>query len=137
MLLLFKISPIILNTVVTIMAALKPKPTEEDSRGATEVCENLWQVKPLDQYNAWFLGVDVATEATETFKDREHAVKQEKFDVIVKSVQITLECGLGHRTIPLLLVESVFSGMLKNWSSLMEVSADMSLEVCTIKLFAI
>uniref|UniRef100_A0A8C3CWI1 Vacuolar protein sorting 13 homolog C n=1 Tax=Cairina moschata TaxID=8855 RepID=A0A8C3CWI1_CAIMO len=127
--LVIKISPIILNTVVTIMAALKPKPTEEDSRGATEVCENLWQVKPLDQYNAWFLGVDVATEATETFKDREHAVKQEKFDVIVKSVQITLECGLGHRTIPLLLVESVFSGMLKNWSSLMEVSADMSLEV--------
>uniref|UniRef100_A0A8B9UJF1 Vacuolar protein sorting 13 homolog C n=1 Tax=Anas zonorhyncha TaxID=75864 RepID=A0A8B9UJF1_9AVES len=127
--LVIKISPIILNTVGTIMAALKPKPTEEDSRGTTEVCENLWQVKPLDQYNAWFLGVDVATEATETFKDPEHAVKQEKFDVVVKSVQITLECGLGHRTIPLLLVESVFSGVLKNWSSLMEVSADMSLEV--------
>uniref|UniRef100_A0A8B9CDX5 Vacuolar protein sorting 13 homolog C n=1 Tax=Anser brachyrhynchus TaxID=132585 RepID=A0A8B9CDX5_9AVES len=127
--LVIKISPIILNTVVTIMAALKPKPTEEDSRGATEVCENLWQVKPLDQYNAWFLGVDVATEATETFKDCERAVKQEKFDIVVKSVQITLECGLGHRTIPLLLLESVFSGVLKNWSSLMEVSADMSLEV--------
>ncbi|XP_021263276.1 vacuolar protein sorting-associated protein 13C [Numida meleagris] len=124
-----KISPIILNTVVTIMAAIKPKTTEEDSKGATEVPENLWQVKPIDQCNAWFLGVDVATEATETFKDREHAVKQEKFDIVVKSVQITLECGLGHRTVPLLLVESAFSGVIKNWSSLMEVSADMSLEI--------
>uniref|UniRef100_A0A8V0ZTJ1 Vacuolar protein sorting 13 homolog C n=1 Tax=Gallus gallus TaxID=9031 RepID=A0A8V0ZTJ1_CHICK len=124
-----KISPIILNTVVTIMAAIKPKTTEEDSKGAAEVPEDLWQVKPIDECNAWFLGVDVATEATETFKDHEHAVKQEKFDIVVKSVQITLECGLGHRTVPLLLAESVFSGVLKNWSSLMEVSADMSLEI--------
>ncbi|XP_068000131.1 intermembrane lipid transfer protein VPS13C isoform X2 [Melanerpes formicivorus] len=124
-----KISPIILNTVMTIMAAIKPKTTEEGSRGSTEVSDNLWQVKPLDQYNAWFLGVDIATEATETFKDREHVLKQEKFDIVVKSVQITLECGLGHRTVPLLLVESVFSGVLKNWSSLMEVTADMSLEM--------
>ncbi|KGL81364.1 Vacuolar protein sorting-associated protein 13C, partial [Tinamus guttatus] len=124
-----KISPIILNTVITIMAAIKPKATEEDSKGAAEVCENLWQVKPIDQCNAWFLGVDVATEATETFKDREHILKQEKFDIVVKSFQVTLECGLGHRTIPLLLVESVFSGVLKNWSSLMEATADMALEV--------
>ncbi|XP_032846095.2 vacuolar protein sorting-associated protein 13C isoform X3 [Tyto alba] len=127
--LIIKISPIILNTVMTIVAAIKPKTAEEDSRGATEVSENLWNVKPIDQCNAWFLGVDVATEATETFRDREHVLKQEKFDVVVKSVQITLECGLGHRTVPLLLVESVFSGVLKNWSSLMEVTADMSLEI--------
>ncbi|XP_074405827.1 intermembrane lipid transfer protein VPS13C isoform X1 [Zonotrichia albicollis] len=124
-----KISPIILNTVVTIMAALKPKTTEEDSRGAAEVSENLWQVKPVDECNAWFLGVDIATEATETFRDHEQILKQEKFDIVVKSVQMTLECGLGHRTVPLLLVESAFSGVLKNWSSLMEVTADMSLEV--------
>ncbi|XP_064013497.1 intermembrane lipid transfer protein VPS13C isoform X2 [Pogoniulus pusillus] len=127
--LIIKISPIILNTVMTIMAAIKPKTTEEDSRGTTEVSENLWQVKPLDQCNAWFLGVDIATEATETFKDHEHVTKQEKFDIVVKSVQITLECGLGHRTVPLLLAESVFSGVLKNWSSLMEVTSDMSLEI--------
>uniref|UniRef100_A0A663E2D0 Vacuolar protein sorting 13 homolog C n=1 Tax=Aquila chrysaetos chrysaetos TaxID=223781 RepID=A0A663E2D0_AQUCH len=124
-----KISPIILNTVMTIMAAIKPKTAEEDSGAATEVSENLWEVKPIDQCSAWFLGVDVATEATETFKDHEHILKQEKFDIVVKSVQITLECGLGHRTVPLLLVESVFSGVLKNWSSLMEVTADMSLEI--------
>ncbi|XP_008938924.1 PREDICTED: vacuolar protein sorting-associated protein 13C, partial [Merops nubicus] len=119
-----KISPII-----SFMAAIKPKTTEEDSRGAAEVSENLWEVKPVDQCSAWFLGVDVATEATENFTDHEHILKEEKFDVVVKSVQVTLECGLGHRTVPLLLVESVFSGVLKNWSSLMEVTADMSLEI--------
>ncbi|KFP74234.1 Vacuolar protein sorting-associated protein 13C, partial [Acanthisitta chloris] len=123
------IEELTIKVIVTILAAIKPKTTEEDSRGAAKVAENLWQVKPVDECSAWFLGVDVATEATETFKDCEQILKQEKFDVVVKSVQITLECGLGHRTVPLLLVESAFAGVLKNWSSLMEVTADMSLEV--------
>uniref|UniRef100_K7FJM8 Vacuolar protein sorting 13 homolog C n=1 Tax=Pelodiscus sinensis TaxID=13735 RepID=K7FJM8_PELSI len=127
--LIIKISPIILNTVMTIMAAIKPKAKEEDSKGTTSGSENLWDVKPINQCNAWFLGVDVATEATETYTDSENALKNENFDVGVKSVQITLECGLGHRTIPLLLIESAFSGTLTNWSSLMGATADMTLEV--------
>uniref|UniRef100_A0A8C3HY10 Vacuolar protein sorting 13 homolog C n=1 Tax=Chrysemys picta bellii TaxID=8478 RepID=A0A8C3HY10_CHRPI len=127
--LIIKISPIILNTVMTIMAAIKPKAKEEDSKGTTSDSGNLWDVKPINQCNAWFLGVDVATEATETFTDSEHALKNENFDVGVKSVQITLECGLGHRTVPLLLIESAFSGTLKNWSSLLGATADLTLEV--------
>lgn len=46
-------------------------------------------------------------------------------------VQVTLESGLGHRTVPLLLAESSFSGMAKNWSSLLHLKADMTLEVRT------
>ena len=49
--------------------------------------------------------------------------------VAVESVQVTLECGLGHRTVPLLLAESKFSGNIKNWTSLMAAAADMTLEV--------
>uniref|UniRef100_A0A8C0J913 Vacuolar protein sorting 13 homolog C n=1 Tax=Chelonoidis abingdonii TaxID=106734 RepID=A0A8C0J913_CHEAB len=127
--LIIKISPIILNTVMTIMAAIKPKAKEEDSKGTTSASGNLWDVKPINQCNAWFLGVDVATEATETFMDSEHALRNENFDVSVQSVQITLECGLGHRTVPLLLIESAFSGTLKNWSSLLGATADLTLEV--------
>uniref|UniRef100_A0A8C3T172 Vacuolar protein sorting 13 homolog C n=1 Tax=Chelydra serpentina TaxID=8475 RepID=A0A8C3T172_CHESE len=127
--LIIKISPIILNTVMTIMAAIKPKAKEEDSQRTTSDSGNLWDVKPINQCNAWFLGVDVAMEATETFTDSEHAPKNENFDVGVKSVQITLECGLGHRTVPLLLIESTFSGTLKNWSSLLGATADLTLEV--------
>uniref|UniRef100_A0A8C0J7X0 Vacuolar protein sorting 13 homolog C n=1 Tax=Chelonoidis abingdonii TaxID=106734 RepID=A0A8C0J7X0_CHEAB len=127
--LFLKISPIILNTVMTIMAAIKPKAKEEDSKGTTSASGNLWDVKPINQCNAWFLGVDVATEATETFMDSEHALRNENFDVSVQSVQITLECGLGHRTVPLLLIESAFSGTLKNWSSLLGATADLTLEV--------
>lgn len=44
-------------------------------------------------------------------------------------IQVTLESGFGHRTIPLLLAESSFSGSAKNWSSLLQLRADMTLEV--------
>ncbi|XP_069480592.1 intermembrane lipid transfer protein VPS13C isoform X2 [Ambystoma mexicanum] len=126
---IIKISPIILNTVLTIMAALKPKAKEEDSKDIPTAANNLWDVKPIGSCHNWFLGVDVAHELKETFKDSEGTEKNEIFDIDVKSIQFTLESGLGHRTVPLLLAESTFVGTVKNWTSLMNVIADTTLEV--------
>ncbi|KAM9090694.1 intermembrane lipid transfer protein VPS13C isoform 3-T3 [Megaptera novaeangliae] len=126
---IIKISPIILNTVMTIMAALSPKTKEDESKDISKETEHLWGVKSISDYNSWFLGVDMATEITENFRDIENPVIEENCAVVVQSVQVTLECGLGHRTVPLLLAESKFSGNVKNWTSLMAASADMTLEV--------
>lgn len=51
------------------------------------------------------------------------------WSVASQVVQVTLESGQGHRTVPLLLAESSFSGQAKNWSSLLHLKADMTLEV--------
>ncbi|XP_027707786.1 vacuolar protein sorting-associated protein 13C [Vombatus ursinus] len=126
---IIKVSPIILNTVMTIMAAMSQKKKDDDSKSTSDSTENLWAIKSIDDCNAWFLGVDMATEVTETFRDLEQPSIKENFVMVVKSVQVTFECGLGHRTIPLLLMESTFSGTFKNWSSLMSATADMTLEV--------
>ncbi|XP_006899704.1 PREDICTED: vacuolar protein sorting-associated protein 13C isoform X1 [Elephantulus edwardii] len=126
---IIKISPIILNTVMTIMAAMSPKSKEDESKDTSKELENLWGVKSLNDYNSWFLGVETAAEITETFKDMNHLLIEENCAVLVESVQVTLECGLGHRTVPLLLAESKFSGIIKNWTSLMAATADMTLEV--------
>ncbi|XP_048075779.1 intermembrane lipid transfer protein VPS13C isoform X2 [Ursus arctos] len=126
---IIKISPIILNTVMTIMAAMSPKTKEDESKDTSKETENLWDVKSISDYNSWFLGVDTATEITENFKDIQHPSIEENCAVVVESVQVTLECGLGHRTVPLLLAESKFSGNIKNWTSLMAATADMTLEV--------
>ncbi|MGH0128064.1 UNVERIFIED_CONTAM: hypothetical protein FKN15_036109 [Acipenser sinensis] len=40
-----------------------------------------------------------------------------------------MESGLGHRTVPLLLAESSFKGKAQDWTSLLHISADMTLEV--------
>uniref|UniRef100_A0A8C5SHG1 Vacuolar protein sorting 13 homolog C n=1 Tax=Laticauda laticaudata TaxID=8630 RepID=A0A8C5SHG1_LATLA len=126
---IFKVSPIILNTVMTILAAMKRQDKEEESGGTLCNPVDLWSIKSVDECQSWFLGVDMATEATEALLASEQSEKKEHFGVEVKSVQVTLECGLGHRTVPLLLAESAFSGTVKNWSSLMSARADLTLEM--------
>uniref|UniRef100_A0A9J8B4Y8 Vacuolar protein sorting 13 homolog C n=1 Tax=Cyprinus carpio carpio TaxID=630221 RepID=A0A9J8B4Y8_CYPCA len=124
-----KISPIILNTVITITAAMAPKPKEEPSQQTSDDLNSLWSLMSVANANYWFLGVDTASEVTESFKDVDCSKDGESFEMNVKVVQVTLESGLGHRTVPLLLAESSFTGTAQNWSSLLSVSADMTLEV--------
>ncbi|XP_060923538.1 intermembrane lipid transfer protein VPS13C isoform X1 [Limanda limanda] len=123
-----KISPFIINTVMTITAAMAPKPPDEQSPGAVGVTD-LWSVMNIYDCNYWFLGVDQATEVTESFKEPDGRNQGESFAAEVKVVQVTLESGLGHQTVPLLLAESSFSGSAKNWSSLLQLKANMTLEV--------
>jgi vacuolar protein sorting-associated protein 13A/C len=111
------------------MAAMSPKTKEDELKDTSKEMENLWGVKSINDYNSWFLGVDMATEITEHFRDVKHPLIEENCAVSVETVQVTLECGLGHRTVPLLLAESKFSGNIKNWTSLMSAAADMTLQV--------
>ncbi len=90
---------------------------------------SLWSLMNVANAHYWFLGVDTASEVTESFKDVDSSKDGESFEMNVKVVQVTLESGLGHRTVPLLLAESSFTGTAQNWSSLLSVSADMTLEV--------
>eukprot|EP00062_Callorhinchus_milii_P002445 gi/632938634/ref/XP_007905785.1/ PREDICTED: vacuolar protein sorting-associated protein 13C [Callorhinchus milii] len=123
-----KVSPIILNTVMTIMAAMTPKSKEVEVQQKADDTSNLWAIKNALHCNYWFLGVDVACEATE-ITDKKSETTGESFKVDIEFIQVTLECGLGHRTIPLLLAESTFSGKMQNWTSLISVDSNMTLEV--------
>ncbi|KAG7483053.1 hypothetical protein JOB18_037841 [Solea senegalensis] len=123
-----KISPFILNTVMTITAAMTPKQPEQQSPDTTGVSD-LWPVMNVFECNYWFLGVDQATEVTETFREQDGRNQGQNFTAEVKVVQVTLESGLGHQTVPLLLAESSFTGTARNWSSLLRLRANMTLEV--------
>ncbi|XP_066557958.1 intermembrane lipid transfer protein VPS13C isoform X2 [Amia ocellicauda] len=124
-----KISPMILKTVMTITAAMTPKPKEDKTQEETRDVGKLWDVQNIHSCNYWFLGVEAAKEVTESFIDTVGKGNGESFAVHVKVVQVTMESGLGHRTVPLLLVESSLTGRAKNWSSFLNVNADMALEV--------
>lgn len=126
---IIKISPFILNTVMTITAAMTVKQRDEPSQELKPDTGNLWSVMNIYDCNYWFLGVDQATELTESFREQDRFNEGGSFNAEIKVVQVTLESGLGHRTIPLLLAESSFSGSAKNWSSLLQLRADMTLEV--------
>ncbi|KAM4744636.1 intermembrane lipid transfer protein VPS13C isoform 3-T3 [Anableps anableps] len=124
-----KISPVILNTVMTITAGMAAKPPAEQSPGSQTDISNLWSIMDIYNCNFWFLGVDQATEITESYKESDGSTEGETFTAHVKVLQVTLESGLGHRTVPLLLAESSLNGVAKNWSSLLQLKADMTLEV--------
>ncbi|XP_068617083.1 intermembrane lipid transfer protein VPS13C [Brachionichthys hirsutus] len=124
-----KISPFILNTILTITAAMTAKKPDEQCQGSKAAATDLWSVMNIYGCNYWFLGVDQAVEVTESFREKDERNQGETFDAEVKVVQVTLESGLGHRTTPLLLAESSFTGSAKNWSTLLQLGADMTLEV--------
>ncbi|XP_055010645.1 LOW QUALITY PROTEIN: intermembrane lipid transfer protein VPS13C [Boleophthalmus pectinirostris] len=125
-----KISPVILNTVMTITSAMTAvKPQAQLNQERKPDVTDLWSVMDIYSSNLWFLGVDQATEITENFRESDGSNEGEKFKAEVKVVQVTLESGLGHRTVPLLLAESSFSGQARNWSSLLHLNGDMTLEV--------
>ncbi|KAJ7994515.1 hypothetical protein DPEC_G00250280 [Dallia pectoralis] len=126
---IIKISPVILNTVMTITAAMTAKAKDTNGEEKVTDIQSLWSILNIYSSNYWFLGVDSASEMTESFTDQDGRNVGESFNVDVKVVQLTMESGLGHRTVPLLLAESCLTGTVKNWSSLLCLSADMTLEV--------
>ncbi|KAM6942753.1 intermembrane lipid transfer protein VPS13C [Xenentodon cancila] len=124
-----KISPVIINTLMTITAAMTAKPQDKQSQESQPDVSDLWSTMNIYKCNFWFLGVDQATEMTESFRDLDKCNEGESFTAEVKVIQVTLESGLGHQTVPLLLAESSLNGLAKNWSSLLQLKADMTLEV--------
>uniref|UniRef100_A0A3B3WQQ8 Vacuolar protein sorting 13 homolog C n=1 Tax=Poecilia mexicana TaxID=48701 RepID=A0A3B3WQQ8_9TELE len=123
------ISPVILNTVMTITAGMTAKPPAEPGRASPVEVGDLWSVMNIYNCNFWYLGVDQATEITESYRESDGSTEGETFTAQVKVVQVTLESGLGHRTVPLLLAETSLNGVAKNWSSLLQLQADLVLEV--------
>ncbi|XP_043932244.1 vacuolar protein sorting-associated protein 13C [Protopterus annectens] len=127
--LVVKISPIILNTVMTIVTAVAPKQVEAETPILTEETGNLWASKNIMECNYWFLGTDKAIEVKETYRSIERRTGLEALVLEVDSVQVTMDCGQGHRTVPVLLAESSLNVKAKDWTSLLSVDALMSLEV--------
>uniref|UniRef100_A0A673CK23 Vacuolar protein sorting 13 homolog A n=1 Tax=Sphaeramia orbicularis TaxID=375764 RepID=A0A673CK23_9TELE len=109
-----KVSPIIINTVITIQSALTPTaetPEELDS----PVPVDLWEKRGWKELKLWFLEEegDVDTQSK----------------MAIKSICLTLEAGVGHRTIPMLLAKSSFHGDVTDWSTLINLHSELNLEV--------
>lgn len=51
------------------------------------------------------------------------------FQVTINSICLTLEAGVGHHTVPMLLAKSSFDGNVKNWTTLINLKSKFDLEV--------
>ncbi|XP_041042655.1 vacuolar protein sorting-associated protein 13A isoform X2 [Carcharodon carcharias] len=125
--LMLKVSPVIINTVITITSALTPaveSPHEKDS----EIPPDLWNKKDVKDLKLWFL------ENTKNNESKDGPIVQlpspgENLKMTLEFICLTLEAGVGHRTVPMLLAKSTFKGDVKNWSTLINLQCHLNLEV--------
>nr|XP_019821658.1 PREDICTED: vacuolar protein sorting-associated protein 13A isoform X3 [Bos indicus] len=75
----------------------------------------------------WFL--EEPNEAVKRAPMPELVPKGEIIKMNIDSIFLVLEAGIGHRTVPMLLAKSRFSGEGKNWSSLINLHCQLELEV--------
>lgn len=75
----------------------------------------------------WFL--EESNENGDTNPTAELVPTGESLKMNIESVFLTLEAGVGHRTVPMLLAKSSFLGEVKNWSSLINLRSRLELEV--------
>uniref|UniRef100_A0A8C6JV75 Uncharacterized protein n=1 Tax=Melopsittacus undulatus TaxID=13146 RepID=A0A8C6JV75_MELUD len=121
-----KVSPIIINTVITITSALyqTAETTEEE---ISPIPPDLWNKKDIKNLKMWFL--EESNENEDTNPTAELVPTGESLKMNVESVFITLEAGVGHRTVPMLLAKSSFLGEVKNWRTLINLRSRLELEV--------
>lgn len=69
---------------MTITAAMTAKQPDELSQESKPDISDLWSVMNVYTGNYWFLGVDQATEVTESFRDQDGRNEGESFAAEVK-----------------------------------------------------
>ncbi|MFT7811875.1 vacuolar protein sorting-associated protein 13A isoform X2 [Arapaima gigas] len=120
-----KVSPIIINTVITIQSALSPT-AESPQELESPVPPNLWDKKNWRELKLWFLEEESDEDALAIAP---LVPKGESLQMSISSICVTLEAGVGHRTMPMLLAKASFDGNVKNWSTLINLQSSLKLEV--------
>ncbi|XP_030049580.1 intermembrane lipid transfer protein VPS13A [Microcaecilia unicolor] len=121
-----KVSPVIINTVITITSAFSstPEATEEEN---SPVPLDLWDYKEAKDLKMWFL--EEPDESKKNTAVTKLVPTGETMKMSIDSIILTLEAGVGHRTVPMLLAKSSFFGDVKNWSTLINLYSQLELEV--------
>lgn len=82
--------------------------------------EGLWIITPFKENDYWFLKTDVATEALEEFTypdDEISSYKPELAIISAPTILLTLEAGIGNKTLPMLLLHIGFQNNINDWST--------------------
>jgi len=94
--------------------------------------EGLWIITPFEKYDYWFLKTEVAMEALEEYTYLEEEIstiyKPELAIISAPIILLTLEAGVGNKTLPMLMLHTSFQTNINDWST-----KSMSID-CTISV---
>ncbi|GAB1302254.1 Vacuolar protein sorting-associated protein 13A [Apodemus speciosus] len=121
-----KVSPVIINTIITITSALYTTKETVPEENTSNIA-HLWDQKDTKNLKMWFL--EESNESEKVVPTNEVMPGGETLNLHIDSIFIVLEAGIGHRTVPMLLAKSCFSGESKNWRTLINLHCQLELEV--------
>lgn len=119
-------SPIIINTVITIQSALTPA-AETPEELESPVPPDLWERRDWRDLKLWFLEEEGEEDAKAVQPLKPLG---ESLQLRISSICLTLEAGVGHRTVPMMLAKSSFHGDVTDWSTLINLQCRLNMEVC-------
>ncbi|XP_033213445.1 vacuolar protein sorting-associated protein 13 isoform X2 [Belonocnema kinseyi] len=122
----------ILNKVVQTVTKKDEEDSEVEKPGPSH--EGLWLITPFDEKDYWFLKTEVGVEAIEDMiLNDEECITVYKPEVAIISapvILLTLEAGVGNKTLPMLLFHLGFQSSINDWSTkTMSLESTMSLVV--------
>ncbi|XP_038935842.1 intermembrane lipid transfer protein VPS13A isoform X2 [Rattus norvegicus] len=121
-----KVSPVIINTIITVTSALYTTKETVPEESTSNVA-HLWDKKDTKNLKMWFL--EESNETEKVVPTDEVMPGGETLNLNIDSIFIVLEAGIGHRTVPMLLAKSSFLGESKNWRTLINLHCQLELEV--------
>ncbi|KAJ8953002.1 hypothetical protein NQ318_015363 [Aromia moschata] len=129
------VSPATIELLNRVMVTMNASDTSQDE-SSDELVDytDIWQPKAIADTDYWYLKTDMALDAFElnqTISNTEIArpALQELCIISMPSVVITIEAGVGNKTLPMLLLETSFKGSARNWSSQMSVEASLTVQM--------
>lgn len=130
-----RVSPDTIELLNRVLATMSGGSTaEERIVKQLEDYNSLWDFNPHTDNDFWFLKTDLAEDVLEVASEGTLDTNVSEITLIKKnelcfmtipSLVLTIEAGVGNKTLPMLLLESSFQGNVNNWSS--EISIDTSL----------
>ncbi|XP_049842368.1 LOW QUALITY PROTEIN: intermembrane lipid transfer protein Vps13-like [Schistocerca gregaria] len=133
------VSPATIELLTKVQAALTASATKQDESEEKEAdYSDLWTAKPFKDTDHWFLITEEGEDAVAALSGEsivapvvpeEKPVKNEICVISAPSIVITVEAGIGTRTLPMILLEMGFQGEARNWSSQLYVDSNLSVQM--------
>ncbi|XP_055946551.1 intermembrane lipid transfer protein Vps13-like isoform X4 [Argiope bruennichi] len=133
--LILHISPGTVHLLTNILSSIVSEPVVEESevKKEKEDYSDLWNEKSLTDSKYWFLetvtGEDALVEEKEESLGTPAPIIHQQMLFTMRKVVITIEAGVGTRTVPMLLMESSFQADIRDWASNIYIGSSFSLEM--------
>ncbi|XP_031336343.1 vacuolar protein sorting-associated protein 13 isoform X2 [Photinus pyralis] len=92
-----------------------------------------WNAQKFREEDCWFLKAEIGEDVLEVLDTGTPESPRQKLSelciVSIPSVVITIEAGVGNKTLPMLLLNSSFQGNVHDWSSQLYIDASLTLQM--------